>query len=122
VHDAVWRSGQSIHGGVKLGRCWEARHDRIWWHRIPRSANVGRERGLTGGAHMSVGGEREGAEDRRRESKRKAYSGEYAKGWANWAGEGRQPVEEVGPHGERGGRERPVAGWAKKAEWPAGLI
>jgi hypothetical protein len=68
------------------------------------------------------GGEREGAEDRRRESKRKAYSGEYAKGWANWAGEGRQPVEEVGPHGERGGRERPVAGWAKKAEWPAGLI
>jgi hypothetical protein len=31
-------------------------------------------------------------------------------------------VEEVGQRGERGGGERPAAGWAKKVGWPAGLI
>jgi hypothetical protein len=72
------------------------------------SAGVGWERGLAGGAHTSVRGEREGTEDRRHESKRKAYSREYSKGWADWAGEGRRPVEEAGRRSEKGRRER---GW-----------
>jgi hypothetical protein len=38
------------------------------------------ERELTGGARALVRGERECVEDGRRESKRKAYSVEYAKG------------------------------------------
>jgi hypothetical protein len=38
------------------------------------------ERELTGGAHASVRGEREDAEDGMRESKRKMYSQKYAKG------------------------------------------
>jgi hypothetical protein len=46
----------------------------------PWSAHTGWERELIGGACVSVRGEREGAEDGRRESNRKAYSGEYAKG------------------------------------------
>jgi hypothetical protein len=44
------------------------------------SANVGSERELTGGAHASVRGESEDIEDGRRESKKKTYSVEYAKG------------------------------------------
>jgi hypothetical protein len=48
----------------------------------PGSASVGWERRLAGGAHALVRGEREGAEDKGRESKRKAYSREYNKGWA----------------------------------------
>jgi hypothetical protein len=40
----------------------------------------GGERALTGGAYASVRGEREGNEDGRSESKRKAYFREYAKG------------------------------------------
>jgi hypothetical protein len=31
-------------------------------------------------------------------------------------------VEEVGWHGERGETEKLSVGWAKKAEWPTGLI
>jgi hypothetical protein len=58
----------------------------------PGSVGVRWERELSGGAHASVRGEKEGAEDGSHESKRKAYSGEYAKGWADWAGEGRRPV------------------------------
>jgi hypothetical protein len=46
----------------------------------PGSADAGWERELTGGAHGSVRGEREDVEDGRRESKKKTYSVEYAKG------------------------------------------
>jgi hypothetical protein len=35
---------------------------------------------MTGRGHVSVRGEREGTEDGRSESKKKAYSEEYAKG------------------------------------------
>jgi hypothetical protein len=68
--------------------------------------------------------EGEGAEEGRHESKRKEYSGEYAKGWADWAGQGRRLEEEAGRHGERGRgkRDMPAGGWAKKVEWSAGLI
>jgi hypothetical protein len=41
---------------------------------------MGWERELTGGAHASMRAEREDAEDGRRESKKKIYSAEYAKG------------------------------------------
>jgi hypothetical protein len=44
------------------------------------SASVGWERELTGGAHASARGEREDVEDGRRESKKKTYYVEYAKG------------------------------------------
>jgi hypothetical protein len=46
----------------------------------PGSAGMGWERELTGGTHALVRGEREGAEDGRRESKKKTYSVKYAKG------------------------------------------
>jgi hypothetical protein len=46
----------------------------------PGSTSAGWERELTGGAHASVRGEREDAEDGRHESKKKRYSTEYAKG------------------------------------------
>jgi hypothetical protein len=114
------RSGQSIHGGVKPGRGWEAEHGGIWRRCSPRSAGTGWERWLTSGARPSVRGEREGAEDGRHESKRKAYSGEYTKGWAS---KGRWPTEEVGRRGERGGgreaggwlgQKGRMAGWADK--------
>ena len=47
---------------------------------------------LTSGVHASVRGEREGADDGRRESKKKTYFCKYANdarglaGWAEWAG------------------------------------
>jgi hypothetical protein len=41
---------------------------------------VGWKRELTGGAHASVRGEREGAKDGRQESKKKMYYVKYAKG------------------------------------------
>jgi hypothetical protein len=44
------------------------------------STSAGWERELTSGAHASVRGEREDAEDGRHESKKKRYSTEYAKG------------------------------------------
>jgi hypothetical protein len=46
----------------------------------PASADVGWERELTGEAHASARGEREDAEDERRELKKKTYSMKYAKG------------------------------------------
>jgi hypothetical protein len=45
----------------------------------PRSTGAGWERELTGEAYKLVKGERENAEDGRRESKKKTYSMEYAK-------------------------------------------
>jgi hypothetical protein len=42
--------------------------------------DAGWERELTGGAHASARGEREGTKDERRESKKKTYSVKYAKG------------------------------------------
>jgi hypothetical protein len=44
------------------------------------SADARRDSELTGGAHVSARGEREGIEDGRRESKKKAYSVKYVKG------------------------------------------
>jgi hypothetical protein len=76
------------------------------------SAGVGLERGLAGGAHTSVRGEREGTEDRRHEPKRKAYSREYSKGWADWAG-----VVKKGGEREAGGRlgqKGRMGSWADK--------
>jgi hypothetical protein len=78
---------------------------RTWWDWRRRGlglASMGWTRGLPGWARTSVSGEREGTEDGRCESKRKVYSGEYAKGWADCAGEGRWPVKEVGQHDEKG--------------------
>jgi hypothetical protein len=66
---------------VKPGRRWEARRGEIWRWRGLGSAGVGWERGLTNRARTSVRGEQEGTEDERHESKWKAYSVEYAKGW-----------------------------------------
>jgi hypothetical protein len=43
------------------------------------SAGVGWRKELTSGAHASVRGEREGAENGRRESKKKTSSAKYAK-------------------------------------------
>jgi hypothetical protein len=59
-------------------RSWAARRDSTaeW----PWSTGKGWERELIGGAHASTRGEREDAEDGRRESKKKTYSVEYAKG------------------------------------------
>jgi hypothetical protein len=66
----------------------------------PGSADAGWERELTGGADASARGEREGAEDRRRESKKKMYSAKYTKGVrgpmrgmtaCEWGGPGWQP-------------------------------
>jgi hypothetical protein len=45
----------------------------------PGSASAWWERELTGGAHASARGEREDAEDGRRESKKKMYFAVYAK-------------------------------------------
>jgi hypothetical protein len=62
---------------------WAARGGRMWRDSAvaqPGSADVGWERELTGGAHASARGEREGAEDERRESKKKMYSMKYDKG------------------------------------------
>jgi hypothetical protein len=60
------------------------RHEGLTWRNsaVAQPGLAGtRGGGLIGGACTSVRGrEREGAEDGRRESKRKAYSGEYAKG------------------------------------------
>jgi hypothetical protein len=64
-------------------RSWAAWGGRTWRDSAaaqPGSAGVGWERELTGGAHASVRGEREGTEGGRRESKKKTYSVKYAKG------------------------------------------
>jgi hypothetical protein len=64
-------------------RSWVARGGRTRWDLMatqPGSADAGWERELTGGADASARGEREGAEDRRRESKKKMYSAKYTKG------------------------------------------
>jgi hypothetical protein len=53
---------------------WAARGGRMWRDSAVAqlgSADAGWERELTGGAHASARGEREGAEDGRRESKKK---------------------------------------------------
>jgi hypothetical protein len=96
--------------GVTLG-------GRTWQDLAVARPRIGRhwvgERADRWGPRISEG-EREGTEDGRRESNRKAYSGEYTKGWADWADEGRRPVEEAGRHGERGERERSAASWAKR--------
>jgi hypothetical protein len=60
---------------VKGGRAWrDSAAARLG------STGMGWERELTGGAHVSARGEREGIEDGRHESKKKTYSAEYAKG------------------------------------------
>jgi hypothetical protein len=46
----------------------------------PGSTDVGWERELTGEAQALVRGEREDSEDGRRESKKKTFSADYAKG------------------------------------------
>jgi hypothetical protein len=50
------------------------------------SAGVGWRKELTSGAHVSVKGEREGAENGRRESKKKMSSAKYAKGTRGLSG------------------------------------
>jgi hypothetical protein len=63
-------------------RSWVARGGRTWRDSVaaqPGLAGAGWERELIGGAHASARGEREGAEDERRESKKKAYSVKYTK-------------------------------------------
>jgi hypothetical protein len=55
----------------------------MWWDSAaaqPGTANTGWKRELTGRALASVRGERQVAEDGRRESKKKTYSVKYAKG------------------------------------------
>jgi hypothetical protein len=59
----------------------------------------------TSGAHVSAGGEREGADDGRRESKKKMYFCKYANGARGLSGLGR-PVG-------FGLRERRGASWAE---------
>jgi hypothetical protein len=64
-------------------RSWVTQGGRTWQDLAavrPRSADVGWERELTNGAHASARGEREDAEDGWRESKKKMYYAEYAKG------------------------------------------
>jgi hypothetical protein len=64
-------------------RSWMTRGGRMWRDSVvtqPGLAGMGWERELTDGAHASMRGEREGAEDGRRESKKKTYSTKYAKG------------------------------------------
>jgi hypothetical protein len=63
--------------------CWAAQGGRTRWDLAagrPRSVGTGWEREITCGAHASVRGEREDTDDGRRESKKKTYSMEYAKG------------------------------------------
>jgi hypothetical protein len=58
----------------------------------PRSAGAVGKTNPTCGAHVSARGERKGADDGRRESKKKTYFCKYANdarglaGWAEWAG------------------------------------
>jgi hypothetical protein len=66
---------------------------------------------LTSGPHVSVGGWREGAENGRRESKKKAYFCKYANVARGPSGLGRQSW--LRPAGEEG----PVRPAGPKAEW-----
>jgi hypothetical protein len=50
----------------------------------PGSAGAVEKMNLTCGAHASTRGEREGADDGRRESKKKTYFAKYAKAGAGW--------------------------------------
>jgi hypothetical protein len=83
----------------------------------PSSAGAVEKKDLTSGVHASARGEREGADDRRRESKKKAYFCKYANacaggpagpsGLAVWAGEswaGRQAGWAEGRVGRMVGR------------------
>jgi hypothetical protein len=74
----------------------------------PGSAGAVEKKGLTSGVHASARGEREGADDGRREIKKKTACAKYAKAGAGWPAGPRR----VGPVG----RPRPgkwQAGWAE---------
>jgi hypothetical protein len=73
----------------------------------------------TSGAHVSAGGEREGAENGRRESKKKTYFCKYANGAHGPSGLGRQrwhrPAGGEGPAGPAGPKVE-LAGKGSRAE------
>jgi hypothetical protein len=80
----------------------------------PGSAGAVEKKNLTSGAHVSARGERKGADDGRRESKKKTYFCKYANdacglaGWAEWAGG-------LGP-GRVGPVDRPRPGKGSRAK------
>jgi hypothetical protein len=79
-------------------RSWALRGWWTWWDSAAAwlgLVGTGWERELIDGAHASVrGGEREDVEDRRRESNKKMYSAEYAKGMSRPSG----PTNGTGIH------------------------
>jgi hypothetical protein len=86
-----------------VAQSWATQGGRTWQDSAvvhPRSAGVGWERELIGRAHASTRGEREDTEDGRRESKKKMYSAESAKGTHG-------PMKGMMAYGRRGPARRP---------------
>jgi hypothetical protein len=68
----------------------------------PRSVSAVEKKKLTSGVHASARGERESADDGRRESKKKTYFCKYANGARGLSGLGRPAGEERGQRGRLG--------------------